>query len=147
MTTVAFAAPARWFGNTVKEDNTANITSWIKVTVTGEDCFAADEEYTAEFTVRQWAEDGNYKLVLSGVRFYDPQETENLDPDYMWEYYTGNDWSPITGARGLELIPVVELKTYTAYLTIRVKPGIFDVAGFAEYLEYSLELTAALITY
>jgi len=143
----AFAAPGRWFGSTIKDDNTVRTASWIKVTVTGEDCFSSDEEYATEFVVRQWAEGGNYRLILRGVRFFDPSGAESLDPDCMWEYYDGGDWAPVTDARGLELIPAVELKAHTAYLKIRVTPGFFDTAGFAKYLDCNLELTAALIAY
>jgi len=141
----ALAAPAKWFAGTELNDNTAFVKSWIKVTLTGAEGFAADEEYIAEFTVRQWAEDGNYKLVLSEIDFCGPQGAEYLNPDYLWEYLSSGGWKPVSQAKNHVLIPAVSTAEYYAYLKIRIKPGTFETAGFAEYLEYILELTAELL--
>ena len=143
----AFAA-ARWFDST-DLNGRADIRSWIKVAVKPEKSFAADEVYIAQFTVRQWAEGSNYKLVLSKVDFVSLSGTGTLNPnkaDEMWEYYDGSEWTPISGAENLELLPNISLKKHTAYLKIKLKDGFFDEAGFYEYLNYCLELTAELIS-
>jgi len=143
-TVIAIAAPAHWFAALGKKVN-APVNSWITVKVTGADGFDAKDEYIAEFAVKQWAESGNYKLALSEINFYGPSHTTGLDMDNMWEYHDGSVWAPISGAKTLELIPLVTLKSHTAYLKIRIKPGFFHTAGFAEYLSYNLELAAELL--
>lgn len=145
-TGTAFAASFRWFGAAEKKDNNAAVDSWIKVIATPAEGFDSDEEYIAEFTVKHWAENNNYKLVLSGVDFFCPSKPGTLDPDVMWEYYADGGWAPVSEAQGLELIPVVTLKTCKAYLKIRIKPGFFENTGFEEYLDYYLELTAELLS-
>lgn len=140
----AFASPHRWFGSFGMEDNNAFVDSWIRATVSPETEFGSDEEYTAEFTVTQWAESGNYKLIISKVGFLHAAETAALGPDEMWEYSADGTWAPVSRAEGMELIPVVTVNTNTAYLKLRLKPGFFQTPDFTEYLEYSLELTAVL---
>ena len=142
----AFAA-SRWFDSSEKEDNSIAVQSWVKATVTSKDAFAAAEELTVKFAVRQWAEDGNYKLILSKLDYICPFNTEALNPDYLWEYCMGDGWAPISGAVNLELIPKIDLRATTAYLKIRVKPDVFLTAGFRKYLDYNLELTAALVAF
>ena len=141
----ALAAPSRWFGSAGLENDSTAVGSWIRVTVTGADGFDSDEDYTAEFTVKQWAENGSYKLVLTGIDFFSPSQTGSPDPDEMWEYYTGQDWAPVSEAENMELIPVVTVNTDTAYFKLRVKPGFFEKTDFMDYLEYHLELTAELL--
>ena len=142
----AFAAPQRWFGSGGLKDNSVSVNSWIKVTVTSADGFAANEEYIAEFIVKQWAESGNYKLVLSGINFYAAADAETLNPGDMWEYYNDGFWRPVTELLNLELIPSVTVESFAAYLKIRVTPDFFNTAGFAKYLNYCLELTAKLVS-
>ena len=140
----AFAAPLRWLGSAGLKNNNAAVDPWIKVTISSADGFDSDEEYVATFTVKQWAENGNYKLVLSGIDFLCPPETESLDPDKMWEYYADGVWAPISEARSLELIPIITFNTNTAYLKLRIKPGFLQTPDFMKYLECSLKLTAEL---
>lgn len=138
-------AAGRWFNRTEKTDNSAKVVSWIKVTVTPEEGFGANDVYAADFTVRQWAEGGNYKLVLSGVKLLDKSGSAK-SPDAMWEYYSGGGvWKPISNAINMELIPDITLSTHTAELKIRVVPGFFEAVGFAPYLDSVLELTAELL--
>jgi len=139
-----FAAP-RWFSGNESEENTVVVNSWIKVAVKSKDAFAASETLTVKFTVKQWAEDGNYKLILSQIQYFCEPSAEVLNPDYMWEHYSGCDWAPISEALNFDLIPKVDMKSHTAYLKIRVKPDVFLTAGFRKYLDYNLELTAALV--
>ena len=141
----AFAASPRWFGGVGIEGNNAFVEPWIRVTVTPETEFESDEEYIATFTVEQWAESGNYKLILSKARFFHPLKTEALDPDEMWEYYANAAWVPISQAENSELIHAVSAGANTAYLKLRVKPDFFQTPTFAKYLDYSLELIAELL--
>jgi len=141
----ALAIPVRWVENKPLEDNSATVAAWVKVAAVSSDGFDDDEEYLAAFIVTQWAENGNYKLVLSGIEFFNASR-ENKDPDGMWEYFTaGGVWVPISQAKNLELIPSVTVNSNIAILAIRVKPGFFRTPGFAEYLDYTLELTAKLV--
>ena len=139
----AYAASQRWF-TSVDKGGYALIDAWIKVKISPETEFGHDEEYVAEFTVEQWAINGNYKLVLNKVDFFCPTKTAVLDPDEMWEHYVGGLWKPVSQAKNLVLIPIVTVNTNIAYLKIRVKPSFFQKPNFAEYLEYSLELGAVL---
>jgi len=140
-----FAASPQWFAGNGLKDNQAVIDSWIIITVAPAESFDSDEEYTAEFTVKQWAENGNYKLVLLEIYFFCPLKTENLNLDEMWEYFSDDAWVPISGAKDLELIPLVTVKTYIAQMKIRIKPGFFQKTDFAEYLDYHLGLAAELL--
>jgi len=145
-TAVAFASsiPSRWFRHN-DLTNIATIESWVKVTVTSVDSFNSDQVYLAEFTAKYWAEDNNYKLVLTDIDFYGPNDERDLDADDMWEYYDGADWPPLSGALHSILIPSVNSADFTADLSIRIKPDFFHYAGFAPYLAYNLELTAKLL--
>ncbi|MCL2751283.1 MAG: hypothetical protein FWE62_00825 [Firmicutes bacterium] len=144
---IAFAVPAHWFGSTELPDSSAAVKSWIKTAVTSKDGFDADEALTVKFAVTQWAESGNYKLVLSGINFYSESRAEILSADQMWEYYAAADtWLPVSQALNLKLIPKVTVQDHTAYLKIRLKPGFFILLDWADYLDYSLELFAELIS-
>jgi len=144
-TGTAFAAPLRWVKSSGLEGNCAVVSSWIKVEATSADGFDSDEEYIVEFTVTHWAENNSYKLVLSGIDFFNPSKAESLDPDEMWEYRTDGAWSPVSEALNLELIPKVATDARTAYLSVRIKPDFFQKPDFMEYLSYHLELTAELL--
>jgi len=141
----AFAASLRWFESVGLKDNSAVVGSWIAVAVTGTDGFDSNEEYVAAFSVKQWAENGNYKLVLSKIDFLDSSQAETYDPDEMWEYYADGVWTPISEAENSKLIPIVTFDANTAYLRIRIKPDFFQKADFSEYLDCSLRLTAELL--
>jgi len=141
-------AALRWFDSSELEDNSVFVKSWIKVTVTSAEAFAADEELTVRLAVKQWAEGGNYKLVITGIDYYCSFSAAVLDPDYLWEFYADNNtWEPISNAMNLVVIPEIDLKKHMAILKIRTKPDVFLTAGFADYLDYNLELTAALVSY
>jgi len=140
----AFAAPRRWFAGVGVTDNIAVVNPWIMVTVFADAEFGSDEECVAEFTVRQWAENGNYKLILSKIKFFCPSRTEILNPDEMWEYYADGLWAPVSQAEKSELLPAVTISTHTAYIRLRITPGFFQKPSFTNYLEYALELTAEL---
>ena len=141
----AFVSAQRWFERSDLRDNSADIGSWIKVTVTSAEGFYSNEEYIAEFVVKQWGESGSYKLVLGEVGFFCPSKEESLDPDGMWEYDADGIWTPISEAKNFELIPAVTGGTHTVCLKIRMTPHFFQEENFAEYLDYHLELTAELV--
>jgi len=144
VTVTAFAATSRWLSGDELKDSSAEINSWIKVRAASADAFAADEDYIVTFTVKQWAENGNYKLVLSDVDFFDESGNRELDPDHMWQFLEGGVWKPVSQAENLQLIPLVTVNSYAAELQMRVNPDFFLQDGFAPYLDYSLELTARL---